>query len=565
MNSPLNRSSLRTQLILNIVFCWVLPVLIVAAGSSYILYSNYAHHMNQELDLAGSYAFEQINTRFDTVLFESKTVSYDGVVRNAYRTYQTEQDSASLYRSVSNYMNQRFSRRESVSAMFISFWNEPGMIPYISNQEENSSRVIISGYTEIEASILEDMADADTKVRLYVKNSQLYAARNLLDSRLKPYATVVIQCSIPYLADPLKSLSAMCDTRCEIDEIAFGPDGTLISDPTPEKTSYIRLFSGEFEGHSITLFTRARALNFLNDVSEMSVMITVVSILVTFLLASLLWFFTRRISRPVRTLMEATGRVREGERGYMITGSAGSREFDTLYHHFNAMSEELKHQFDRAMEEQETLHQARIKALQSQINPHFLNNTLEIINWEARIAGNDRITAMIEALATMLSTSLNRNDNPQISFRDELEYTNAYLYIIKERMGERLTVDYDIDSVLYDRMIPRMILQPLVENAIEHDLSRSAGGRLTIRAACGSAHISLCVEHDGHILHEDRLKLDRLLGDSTEPGDRVHIGIRNVSQRLRLLYGDEASLTIEEVEDALIRAEIRLPLHLKKP
>ena len=77
----------------------------------------------------------------------------------------------------------------------------------------------------------------------------------------------------------------------------------------------------------------------------------------------------------------------------------------------------MKHQFEQAVEEQQALQQAKIKALQSQINPHFLNNTLEVINWEARIAGNDRISEMIEALATMLNATLNRDEQSRIPLR----------------------------------------------------------------------------------------------------------------------------------------------------
>ena len=79
---------------------------------------------------------------------------------------------------------------------------------------------------------------------------------------------------------------------------------------------------------------------------------------------------------------------------------------------------------------------AQIKALQSQINPHFLNNTLEIINWEARIEGNDRVSAMIEALSTMLNAALDRDGRTQIPLKEELGYVEAYLYIIRERLGE---------------------------------------------------------------------------------------------------------------------------------
>lgn len=320
------------------------------------------------------------------------------------------------------------------------------------------------------------------------------------------------------------------------------------------------LFSSVTEGHHISLHADTRSFDLFSFTSELPILLAAIFVLILLLLFSILHVFHRQVSMPVKVLAEANRLVESGSRGYQIPQRAGSLEFSALYDHFNSMSEELQRQFNLALEEQQALHQARIKALQSQINPHFLNNTLEIINWEARIAGNDQVTAMIEALSTMLNTSLNRDDSPLISFDDELHYTEAYLYIIKQRMGDRLQVEYDIDPSLYGTTIPRMILQPLVENAVEHDLTRSSGGRLSIRARRQDDMILLQAEHNGHILPADRDKLDRLLQPETsESGDRVHIGVRNVSQRLRLLYGDAAALQIDEVSDGTIRAEIRLP------
>lgn len=108
----------------------------------------------------------------------------------------------------------------------------------------------------------------------------------------------------------------------------------------------------------------------------------------------------------MEVLIDANQRVQAGERGYVIPQEAPNTEFRQLYSHFNAMSTELKRQFERLYMEQQALQQAKIKALQSQINPHFLNNTLEIINWEARLADDERVCSMIEALSTMLDAAI---------------------------------------------------------------------------------------------------------------------------------------------------------------
>ena len=222
------------------------------------------------------------------------------------------------------------------------------------------------------------------------------------------------------------------------------------------------------------------------------------------------------------------------------------------------MSAELQSQFERSYQEQQATQRAQIKALQSQINPHFLNNTLEIINWEARMADNDRVSAMIEALSTMLSASLDRDGRAQIPLREELGYVDAYLYIIRERLGEKFQVYQQIDQTLMDQMIPRLILQPIVENAVEHDITARRGGNLWVRVQRDATRMILEVEHDGTMTEADREKIDLLLSESYTDGGRV--GLRNVHQRMKLIYGDESSLRVTQTDHGTVMAQMIFPL-----
>ena len=273
----------------------------------------------------------------------------------------------------------------------------------------------------------------------------------------------------------------------------------------------------------------------------------------------LLWLLWRRhVSRPLETLVEANMKVQGGERGYEITQHAPNTEFETLFEHFNDMSAEMKAQFERSYLEQQASQRAQIKALQSQINPHFLNNTLEVINWEARIAGNDRVGAMIEALSTMLDAALDRDGRTQIPLRQELGYVDAYLYIIRERLGEGFRVHKEIDESLLERQVPRLILQPIVENAVEHDMTRNGGGELWLRVYRQERLLLLEVEHEGRMTEDDREKIAGQLRSSSEISGSV--GIQNVNQRLKLIYGDEGSLSLDETGRGTILARICFPL-----
>ena len=195
-----------------------------------------------------------------------------------------------------------------------------------------------------------------------------------------------------------------------------------------------------------------------------------------------------------------------------------------------------------------------------QINPHFLNNTLEIINWEARMAGNDRVSDMIEALSVMLDAALDRSGRGTAPLREELRYADAYLYIIHERLGDGLLVQKQVEEDVLDTQVPRLILQPIVENAVEHDLTPARGGRLFIRTRRAANDLVLEVEHDGHLSEADQQNIQALLtsGDPAQGGG--HVGLKNVHQRLRLLYGERGLLSVENTPAGTILVRVCLPL-----
>ena len=282
------------------------------------------------------------------------------------------------------------------------------------------------------------------------------------------------------------------------------------------------------------------------------------------LLAFVIWAFYRYVTKPLQALVDAAGHVAAGERGYTISPLPDSQELGSLAMHFNSMSLELQDQFERCYQEQLALQDARIKALQSQINPHFLNNTLEIINWEARMAGNGKICRMIEALSTMLDAAMARGGKAMVPVSEELRYVDAYLYILSERYGERLHVHKQIDNALLEMQVPRLILQPIVENAIEHGIEHCSCGELILRIYANDL-LYLEVENDGRMTDADRSAIEKLLtwdgvGESTDPLRPGRIGIRNVNRRLKILYGESSGLTIEELYHGRILARIRIPI-----
>ena len=563
MNHSKRPHSLHDRLMTAVLLCWVLPVLGVMALAGILIGRNYEKSSRLDLEARAVSALEQTALRLDTVFEDSKEVSYDGVVRNSYRLYQKDGDKAAFYRTVNDYLNQNFARNERVLAAFLSFWEEPDVRPYAASRADYGYSAQREYRDRIEQDLLGKMSGIDTGILLLEYNGELYLARNLLDSHFRPYATVVLLCDREVLFQALEPVWQISDavTLCIDDTLILSGRGDLHTSTERPTLTDGYSFTDTVSGHTLCLTAEIAPFDFWREAPEIRIAGLFVALLAIPLLSVVLLLFRRHITNPIETLVAASKHLQNGERGYTIGEKAESSEFETLFDHFNTMSAELKNQFERSYQEQQALQQARMKALQSQINPHFLNNTLEIINWEARLAENDRVSAMIEALSVMMDGALARDGRSRIPLREELRYVDAYLYIIRERLGERLKVVREIDEDMMDVMVPRLILQPLAENAVEHDLTPRHGGTLCMRVQkCGSDAV-IEVEHDGTMSEEDIISVQAMLASPASDTEiSGQIGLRNVRQRLNLLYGEKGTLSLTQSGPDKILARVCFPL-----
>jgi two-component system, LytTR family, sensor kinase len=194
--------------------------------------------------------------------------------------------------------------------------------------------------------------------------------------------------------------------------------------------------------------------------------------------------------------------------------------------------------------------QAQMRALRMQLNPHFLFNTMNSISSLMRIdvAAAD---LMLEQLSRLLRITLQRGDAQFIPLSNEMEFIEMYLAMQDRRYAGRVEQQLNIDPHLHDALVPTMILQPLVENAYRHGLSRiSAGGNLSIEATSQGSRLRLAVTNSGYGLKYGAN------GDPSKKG----VGISNVRNRLRMHYGADQSFTISEVEDRAVQVVLTLPL-----
>lgn len=244
-------------------------------------------------------------------------------------------------------------------------------------------------------------------------------------------------------------------------------------------------------------------------------------------------------------LLEGVRMMREGNLRYQIVPSGGD-ETGMLCEEFNKMGRDMVRLIDDMASSKADKERAEYNALTAQMNPHFLFNTLESINGLAKIHGEVAIVDSISHLSRLLRASISGHEN-EILFEKELEYIQSYLKLQNDILGGRIEVDYEIDPETLQCLVPKLILQPIVENSIIHGVEDMVDGAfIFVSARMQKENVVIEISDNGKGIPPDRI--DTILNEdqaSAADRSRTHIGLRSVNQRIRLLYGKEYGITLE--------------------
>lgn len=273
-------------------------------------------------------------------------------------------------------------------------------------------------------------------------------------------------------------------------------------------------------------------------------------------------YFLKNIVTPVHSVVEG---FREVETGNLETEleDAGQSEIRNLILSFNHMVKRLKYSIAENEQAREKKHEAEMKALQSQINPHFLVNTLNSIRFMAQVSRFEGIRKMAEALINILTCSFRQNTS-LYSVREELAVLDSYIYLMKIRYSDGFEAVYDIDEDCYEYKVPRLILQPIVENSIVHGFSEMEDmGLVKIGVKLIGSRLCFTVEDNGKGMTGEQIN-NIFLKSGSEREDNYNIGIENVYSRLKLRYGEGCSLTIESRQGLYTRTLIKLPVLMEE-
>lgn len=270
-------------------------------------------------------------------------------------------------------------------------------------------------------------------------------------------------------------------------------------------------------------------------------------------------YFLNAIISPVHTVCQGMARLDNNDLDVQLKPT-GQRELQELMTSFNQMVLSIRHMLHLTEETLKKKHEAEIKALQSQINPHFIVNTLNSIRFMAQVAQFDGIRKMAEALVSIVSCSF-RSNTSFYTVREELEMLKTYVYLMRIRYSNGFEVSYCVHPNCLDYLLPRLTLQPVVENSITHGFDEMTEelGKIEISVYREDKFLCLSVWDNGRGMSRDEISLV-LNGRPRAKNDNTSIGLENVQARIRLNFGDAARLEIESEEGTFARVILKLPL-----
>lgn len=249
--------------------------------------------------------------------------------------------------------------------------------------------------------------------------------------------------------------------------------------------------------------------------------------------------------------------MREVEKGNYQVQMETNRtdEFGRLASSFNRMTREYLLNLENSVQRQKELNETQIRMMQAQLNPHFLYNTLDSMKWLGVTHGVPKVATLATNLATILRASISEGEF--VTLQQELELIERYIDIQSIRFEDRFTCEIDIDDKFQSCLVPKLVLQPLVENSIIHGLEGRDDGYIKVSAEEQDSVLVLTVSDNGRGIPEEILEKINS-SDELKPGG--HLGLYNVDRIIRLHYGDQYGISAENVPGEGSRVQLRLPI-----
>jgi len=283
-----------------------------------------------------------------------------------------------------------------------------------------------------------------------------------------------------------------------------------------------------------------------NEFEKLGNITWVITILIILLSVILTYLLSREVLRPISRLVKNMKKVGEGRLDIKVSGSK-NRDLQVLTDSFNTMVNKIDILMKNVREKEKEKLKAELKALQSQINSHFLYNTLNSIKWMALIAKQDSIANAIISLVKILEYS-SKNLEKIVPISEEIDFTKNYVHIQQMRSGDHIKVEFDIDEELFEYMILKLTLQPIIENAFLHAFNDKDEGKIIIKGSISDEYITFEIIDNGSGMEVKQL--DKM----------TCMGMENVNTRIQLNFGEKYGLKIYSEPGEGTHVKILLPI-----
>lgn len=352
-------------------------------------------------------------------------------------------------------------------------------------------------------------------------------------------------------SNKLECAIGICQSKNMVEELIFGGQMVVLDDIH----MYLNVNTLTHTRWRIATFNNAEEVYQAQRTNVLiSIVVIFASVIASFVTA---YYLSRRISTPMEKLSEHMNKMGtdylEGE--IILTGQ---KEVVDLSQTFNEMIQEIRTLMDKLVTEQKEKRKSEFFALQMQINPHFLYNTLDSIVWLAEKGRNDDVIDMVIALSKFFRISISRGKNV-IFVKDELEHAKHYLNIQKIRYNRKFTFEFDVDEIVNEYKVVKLILQPIIENAINHGLSADEeDGYILIKAFIEKDYLIFDITNNGYGLSEEQISLltEKMKNAEIAQG----VGLRNVYERLKIYYGSKADIHITSKMDEYTSVRLIIPI-----
>ncbi|WP_019007789.1 sensor histidine kinase [Cohnella laeviribosi] len=405
-------------------------------------------------------------------------------------------------------------------------------------------------------------------------NNTINGSKIWMDSKRRATALIVVKINRKFLTDVLSEDNLTQSIHYEL----TNQKGVILSSSNPEALGSLR---GKSDGRGYieverqvtvlhwNLFLQSPKVTFsayVLDYGKNQILLTLLILALGFLTSLAM---AMSISKPIHRLARRMRSVAAADLA-MSKVPMMQNEIAFLETSYNHMVKRIDELIKNVYMETIYRREAELKALQAQIHPHFLFNALDLVNWKALMAGQSEISELVQSLSRLMEANM-RIDEKTVSIAEEVAYIRDYFNIMSSKFGNRITLRESLDERAAGCRIPKLLLQPLVENAIKHGFKYIERGEISIRTVVSGERLLIRIEDNGSGMTEERLEeirrsiAERMkrpylesAGTQAAPSSDG-VGLVNIAHRLRVLYGDAGSMLLKSAQGKGTSITIHLP------